>query len=308
MRKQGNQALTKKLLTPLADPPKLSVDGVTASVDAKLERLVEAFSVGLAAYPRTVRSLPRGYDHAIEFAHSGTDRVLTRIEYGDRFPKPNVYAIGTEEYNSPETYRILAEQFPGRWLPSRIDVALDWDDDVAFDHINELLVKFALRSGIELDQKGDWERGVARTRYLYSRKGQFYLRLYEYRAHHGYGPLVRLELEIKLKRDARARLADMHPWRMLYLCPATLHVLERLGLDDGPALTVTPGARAPQTIDRDLKFLANTAFPALVRLIAHQGGDMAAALNAIFCYRAEQDRDRAHLVAVVRERTLDVKH
>lgn len=274
--------------------PDVSIDAVTASVDCTPERLIEIFGNILGTEPRPGTTLGgRGYDHAVDLARPDTERPICKIETGHRFPKPNIFATGTEKYDSPRTYSVLETHMRGLWLPSRLDVALDWDDPGAFDLVNQLLVQFALDRNVKLGQLGDWTRGLGRTRYLYSRTGRFYVRLYEYRQYHGYGPECRLEVECKPnKPDDRARLAAMLPWDIARSCPAVNQVLRELGIVDTPHIVLTMGSQPPPTLDRDRAFLCSTAWPALMRLMTHHYGDLEATLLDLANYRAEREMQR----------------
>lgn len=275
-------------------PPDVSVDAVTASVDTTPERLVELFGNVLQTEPRHAKPLPgRGYDHAVELVRADTERRVCQIEHGHRFAKPNIVAEGTETANAPLTYDALVLHFHGLWLPSRLDVALDWDDPGAFERIDRLLVAFALDRDVKLGNMGDWTRGKARTRYVYSRTGRFFIRLYEYRQHHGYGPDCRLEVECKPRKlPDRQTIAAMRPWDIAKSCPAVHHVLTELCLIDTPHVPLTLGVRPPSTLERDRAFLTSTAWPAFTRLIAHHFGDIEAAMLDLVNYRAELEMHR----------------
>lgn len=272
----------------------LSIDAVTATVRTNVQTLTNTLEAALGATAHPCRPLRgMGYTHAAELLTGDALGRRAVVQYGTAHEHPNVVAEGTSTFDAPALYEALCANFAGDWYPSRLDPALDFHDDAAFDVLARLLLDFAKARGIKIDQRGDWERGTGRTLYLYSRESQFFVRLYEYRAHHGYGPPCRLEVEIKLKgQDKRARLASMTPWDMLRSCPASHHVLTTIGVDLAP-LKVSEGPRPPTTIERDLAFLSSTAFPALLRLVAHHGGVLDAALSAVFAYRDETARIRA---------------
>lgn len=270
----------------------LSIDAVTASVEVDVQTLSDTLCGVLNATAHPCRPLRgMGYNHAAELLsgdHLGRRCV---IQYGDSHSKPNVCAEGTSGYDAPAVYEALCTHFAGIWYPSRLDPALDFHDDAAFDLLARLLLDFAKKRNITIDYRGDWERGANRTLYLYSRDSQFYVRLYEYRAYHGYGPPCRLEVEIKLKgREKRARLTTLSPWELLCMCPASYMVIDTLGLDLAP-IKVTQGPRPPTSNERDLAFLSSTAFPALIRLMG-QYGTAAGLVGAILDYRAETERTK----------------
>lgn len=276
-------------------PRTLSVDAVTASIEVDVASVVAtlvAFWNGEARPCRPLRGM--GYTHAVEVVCSANVRRCI-VQYSKHHAKPCVIAEGTESYDAPALYEALQRHYKGLWVPSRVDAALDFDHPEAFDIIAARLVKFALAREIKLDQRGDWERSVGRTLYVYSRESQTMIRLYEYNAHHGYGPPCRMEVEVKMKgRDRRLRVAELAPAEWLLLCPAAVDVLQGIGCQD-ERLVVSPGPAAPRTLDRDRAFLAATAWPAFLRLLAHHEGDFEGVFRDICNYRDETERTRALL-------------
>lgn len=277
----------------------LSIDAVTASVHGEtVQELAPRLAKILRCevYPaRPPRGM--GYSHAAELVHPDTLGRRCLIAYGEMHSKPCVMAEGTHKGDAPALYEALCLNYAGRWSPSRLDAALDFHDaPQAFDILARQLLDFALKRGITIDQLGDWERGKGRTLYLYSRTSRFYVRLYEYRQHHGHGPDCRLELEIKLKRQhERLALTERAPLEMLAMCPATFEVLRTLDLM-GESIPVTMGPRAPCSLERDRAFLAATAYPALLRMIAHHAGAIEDAIRDVIAYREETERTRGLLV------------
>jgi hypothetical protein len=251
-------------------------------VDLELECLLAELCLAMGAEHRAARPLPgRGYPHAAALVDQNTERRLALVMW-DGKRKPHVFAEGTESYDSPALWNALRERCAGLWTPSRIDPALDFEHPDWFDVLSAALIDIAKRRGMEIDHKGDWTRGKGRTLYVGSRQSGFYIRLYEYRDHHGYGPAVRLEVEIKLKADHRAMLAAAAPDALLVLSPVVHELLTRLGVDI-TRFPVTSGTKPPPSIERDLAFLARQALPALLRAVAEYGSE-AAALEAIQQY------------------------
>jgi hypothetical protein len=209
--------------------------------------------------------------------------------FGPRHPFPHVYAVGTEHYDSPAVFDALRADFPGQLSPSRIDVALDFEEPEMFERLVELLKVEALRRGLTLNHQGDWIRSKARTLYVGSRNSELVLRLYEYRDHHGHGPAVRLELEVKAKKaHRRSQVAALEPLELFGLSPVCRAVFDQLGIDPGK-FTLYGGPRAPASIERDTSFLANTAWPALSRVIAAHLGDIEAAVLAVMARREQRE-------------------
>jgi DNA relaxase NicK len=218
-----------------------------------------------------------------------TERRLALVMW-DGKRKPHVFAEGTESYDSPVLWNALRERCAGLWTPSRIDPALDFEDPDWFDVLSAALIDIAQRRRMELNHKGDWTRGKARTLYVGSRESGFYIRLYEYRDHHGYGPAVRLEVEIKLKPEHRAKLAAAMPDELLGLSPVVHELLTRIGMDVS-RFPVTNGSKPPPSIDRDLAYLARQALPALLRVAAALGSE-AAVMDALKHYARDSEAVR----------------
>ena len=81
---------------------------------------------------------------------------------------------------------------------SRVDACIDVVDPEFFDWCNGELVKTALKNRIRLDQVGDWERGISRTRYLGSRQSMVQICMYEKGYQVGGDPdWVRLEVRVR---------------------------------------------------------------------------------------------------------------
>lgn len=116
------------------------------------------------------------------------------------------------------------ERWNGRYYVQRADVAIDFDEEKAFEIIQTLGKNVAEEHGLKLDYRGDWERGIGRTLYLGARQSPNYLRIYE-KGHEqrqkGIVPdaspdWVRVEFELKPKsRKAREAFASMSPQEML---------------------------------------------------------------------------------------------
>ncbi|WP_200336066.1 replication initiation factor domain-containing protein [Thiocystis violacea] len=106
------------------------------------------------------------------------DRDLAEVWWGGN---PGVNVKGTGE-DSPEVARILSKGrrlFGWKVCPTRVDSCIDWVEESLFDHMAAKLIRFALAKGIKIEQKGDWERGEARTLYLGARSSTCQLVLYE---------------------------------------------------------------------------------------------------------------------------------
>ena len=275
-------------------PVSVSVDCVSATVHDSPEALCSKLGQLLGTLPRPGRPLPGlGYAHAAELA-TESNHVRALLMHGGQHDKPHVYAIGKEAYDSPALYEALRTGYAGRWLPSRLDLALDLDHPEAFDLVVPQFIAAATRRDMTLSQMGDWIRGKGRTLYVGARSSRTLIRVYEFNACHGYGPPCRIELQLRPKTTAREFIATRTPVELLYSSDVVNAVITGLGLDlEAEAGPLSPGARPPSDLDRKLNWLALQALPALLALLAEEGGDPVALLDRIMARKAEIEAQRA---------------
>jgi DNA relaxase NicK len=141
---------------------------------------------------------------------------------------------------------------------------------------------------------GDWHRGTARTLALGSRASPFYLRIYEFKQKHGWGHDVRFELEVKVKPAHRLRIASMSLADIVGLHGLSADILREVGVDVQRA-PLNQERRPPSSLEADLAWLSSQCWPAMCRVAAAHGGDVAAAWVAIAAHRDDTDRIRAML-------------
>lgn len=156
-----------------------------------------------------------GYEYARSIVRGGT--TLATVEWGGNTGKNTKVTVPGS--SSPHAFASLAQQaWSGRYYVQRADVAIDFDEEKAFDIIQKMARNVAEEHGLKLDYRGDWERGVGRTLYLGSRQSPYYLRIYE-KGHEqrqkGIIPdastdWVRVEFEVKPK----SKLLRQHAWSM----------------------------------------------------------------------------------------------
>lgn len=282
----------------LGNHKKLSIDCVSVTVRESLEIVLARLNLTLDTIERPARPLPgRGYTHAFELLNPNTLERRALVMY-DAHRQPHVYAEGVESYDSPAVFAAVCKCFPQKWVPSRIDIALDFYGPSRFDEFAASLTSMALRRNLMLSHLGDWVRGKDRTLYLGSRNSTHYVRLYEFRACHGYGPEVRLELELKPSRrnGQREKVASLDPWFMLTTSPALREFLASIGTNL-KAVQLSAGPKPIQSIERDLSYVASQAFLPLLRLYNHFGYDLQRVMDELVSYRMESERVRQQSLA-----------
>lgn len=275
-------------------PVSVSVDCVSATVLDDHEALCRKLGTLLGTSPFPGRPLPGlGYAHAAQLV-TESNHVRALLMHGGQHDKPHVYAIGKEAYDSPALYEALRGSYEGRWLPSRLDLALDLDHPEAFDLVVPQFIAAATRRDMTLSQMGDWIRGKGRTLYVGARSSRSLIRVYEFNACHGYGPPCRIELQLRPKSSTREFIATRTPTELLYSSDVINAVVTGLDLDlEVEAGPLSPGARPPTDLDRKLNWLALQALPSLLQVLAEEGGDPVALLDRIMLRKAEIEAQRA---------------
>lgn len=98
--------------------------------------------------------------------------------------------------------------------PTRLDACRDWDVKGLFDGYAKYMIGFAKEHKITIDQRGDWERGKARTLYLGSEKSAVRICMYEKGYEQGGGASLdwcRLEVRVRPKPSHREKIATWEP-------------------------------------------------------------------------------------------------
>jgi hypothetical protein len=168
-----------------------------------------------------------GYEHAWDIRRG--DRVLASVWWGGN---PGVHVLATGE-NAPTVAEVIDK---GRkcegWdvSPTRVDACVDWVQPGLFDQLSSLLIAFAKDAGIKIDQRGDWQRGEARTLYLGSRRSTYQLVLYE-KGYESGGDKnwVRLEARVYPLKPSRAAVAKWWPADAFRGSPWAVCALEAIG-------------------------------------------------------------------------------
>ena len=164
----------------------------------------------LAAYPLTDYapcSGQNGYHYGGQFVRGSS--VVCRLSWGGQ---PGVNIMATSD-NAPALAAALAA-FKVVHSPTRLDTAIDWDEEGLFDSMASALIGFAQDRRLSLMQVGDWVRGEGRTLYVGSKDSAVRLVLYEKGYEQGCThrkDWVRLEARIRPKGSARRIAMTFEP-------------------------------------------------------------------------------------------------
>lgn len=158
----------------------------------------------------------------VEVLNDNQNRLLL-ISYGGDHVKGITQVHSTGD-NAPDLHRALKLSGLDH-EPTRIDSAIDWDEEYLFDTLAPVFKQFAVEKGLKIGMLGDWHRNEARTLSIGSRNAPLFVRLYE----KGYEQRakgdekaslswVRFEVEIKYKKSKqRRRMAQLSPSDMFSL-------------------------------------------------------------------------------------------
>ncbi len=154
-----------------------------------------------------------GYETCWEVCDSSSEPVLKVLHGGIN---SWVFLHGGSD-NAPLA-RDFLDSYAVDHLVSRVDVAIDFFGDHAFNRLTELLKDLALRRGLKVSTVGDWLLGKdGRTLYLGSRSSEACFRIYEKGKErlakndieHADPRWVRCELELKPKKERRRQLSTV---------------------------------------------------------------------------------------------------
>lgn len=179
-------------------------DFYNANIDCDYTALVERLSQDLDL--DIVRAYPKyGYEKAVHLARGDTKHMF--IQAGGS-------SVGTGTYTSANghfanEYYAWLEKNKTEYNLIRADVKIDLDGKEYFIQIANMLKKVALNNRLKTSCMGDWvQTHTGRTLYVGSRQSPVFCRLYEKGHQYNFASdLVRLEFEIKPKKDARRALA-----------------------------------------------------------------------------------------------------
>lgn len=166
-----------------------------------------------AAYPMASWRPARpqnGYHFGQELAIG--DRRVLLVCYGGNRGTANIMSTSSD---APALNAALL-RWGGSFRPTRVDSALDWNEEGLFRCLADSLTEYAVEHDIALSQVGDWHRGKGRTLYVGSKASPVQLCLYEKGyEQEGEGTKhphwVRLEVRVKPAKERRSAAAKWTP-------------------------------------------------------------------------------------------------
>lgn len=160
---------------------------------------------------------------------------------------------------SPEVAELLRHRWE-HWV-TRADGAIDFIRPGIFDELDAKLTHFARQHDLVIDQRGDWERGRGRTRYIGSRKSGVFIRLYEKGDQVGGDPnWVRLEVEVKpSNKPGKYRLAGKEPHELFHACRWVSKVSMELLLPEAMQFSVGTVRTVSDSVHRRLAMIEQYA-------------------------------------------------
>lgn len=218
-------------------------DWYEVTIDQPADAVLGALVQGLDLASVMPTRADNGYLHAARvFRQEGQD--LARVLWGGN-PGTHVRIGGA---TTDEVVPVLREAFPVHRV-TRADVSADFEAPQFFQDVTQSLIEFAVREGLSLDHRGDWERGQGRTLYLGSINSPVRLVVYEKGYEQGQGDSrpnwVRIEARIKPQGGpARHKLATLSPKECMGSAwlPRALEALEWLHVE---AVAIGKGYRVP---------------------------------------------------------------
>jgi hypothetical protein len=180
---------------------------------------------------------------------------------------------------------------------SRKDAALDFTQEDAFDNIARIAMQLAAEYGTSTSTVGDWLTPGApdgRTLYVYSRKSEVCVRIYEHSKCHGGGDITcRVEVEVKPdKKPGKLQLSSLDVAGVMGRSRLMVDLCERLGI----SLEAVPLAgHVRELSDLDLRLVRcqmqyGRTFDELLHNVQ---GDLAAFTAALWAARDVLERRKA---------------
>lgn len=215
-----------------------------------------------------------GYERAYNVVRGST--VLARVQFGGPSVGARVWASASGE-QAPAFAQVIRENYNGHRL-LRADVALDYDEEGAWDSLSSLAIQTADAYRLKVKHVGDFHRQQdGRTLYIGSRSSAAMQRTYEKGKQLGQSPnWVRQELEVKPQNEnAKILYGLVSPEEMYQATKWTQHIW---GVLNGPTSALRPAPpgsiRKQSDDDRALEFMAKQYGNVLRRKLEALGGDL----------------------------------
>jgi hypothetical protein len=226
-----------------------------------------------------------GYHQGAEVVRG--DRKFASIWWGGNGGGVHVQSSGEE---SQDTARKLREAFPQHHV-TRADVCDDYSAPGAWDVLSKLALEVADAEGIKVHYAGDWHRGEdGRTIYLGAPSSVARGRCYEKGRQIGRDPdLVRMELCVRPKGDARLVAAQAQPAELWGAARWSLALAGKLGMGDIDRMRCGTVYR-DSDVERTRNALCRQYGPALLAWATEVGGPEA--LGVALLGRIQEIRTR----------------
>lgn len=249
-------------------------DFYTASIGADPRDVLGCLEAAFE-FSEVQASTPKnGYERAYNVVRGST--VLARVQFGGTSVGARVWASASGE-QAPAFSRVIRENYNGHRL-LRADVALDYDEEGAWESLSTLAIKTADAYRLKVQHRGDFHREKdGRTIYIGSRSSAAFQRTYEKGKQLGQSPnWVRQELELKPQNEnAKILYGLVSPEEMYQATKWTQHIWETLNGPTAALRPVPPGSiRKQSDDDRALEFMAKQYGNVLRRKLEALGGDL----------------------------------
>lgn len=153
-----------------------------------------------------------GYSEAWDLCR-GDHRIVSLMWGLHSSPDPHVQFTGAD---AVEGARLCRKVWPNHRV-SRVDSALDWYEEGAWERLSSAALAVAEKHGVTVQHVGDFMRGEkGRTLYLGSKSSAVFVCLYEKGKQPGFDLLgephwVRLEVRVRPKSGAKSQCATITP-------------------------------------------------------------------------------------------------
>lgn len=251
-------------------------DWYTASIGAKPADVLGCLEASFDLSDIQASTPKNGYERAYNVVRGTT--VLARVQYGGSSVGSRVWASASGD-QAPAFAQVIRENYNGHRL-LRADVAMDYDEEGAWDSLAGLAIQTADTYGLKVKHVGDFHREKdGRTIYIGSRTSAAMQRTYEKGKQLGQSPnWVRQELEVKPQNEnAKILYGLVSPEEMYQATKWTQHIWSVL---NGPTTALRPAppgsVRKQSDDDRALDFMAKQYGNVLRRRLEAMGGDVEA--------------------------------
>lgn len=221
-----------------------------------------------------------GYEYCRNIVRGGTR--LASVSWGGNTGDAVKVEVSGSSY--PHDFACWAQEhhdWHNRFYVQRADIAIDFDEEKAFEIIQRMARNVAEEHGLKLDYRGDWDRGIGRTLYLGARQSPNYLRIYEKgyeQRQKGIIPdastdWVRVEFELKPKgKIMRQQFACMSPEQMLGGAQWVVDVLQCLTDSDVQRFTGMGSVHRKTDDERAIRHMMKQYNSRVQSMIKTKGG------------------------------------